>query len=169
MFVELENDKFYKKYKKYDACVIDYCILKCDEYKGMKTHKKAVLYFMNKLGDYIINEDKLRIDNKNSKDIFYVPDNYKELQYNMNTNDYHRPYWYLFLCPPHGTNYDINDFNKINDLLFPKGKEDIKIYDWTVNWSDYFEDGLEWWGARCISIYDKQEKRFILIFASTTD
>ena len=34
---------------------------------------------------------------------------------------------------------------------------------------NYFEDGLEWWGAASISIYDKELNRYIVIFASATD
>ena len=84
-------------------------------------------------------------------------------------NGYKRPYWFLFLDPPHKTNYKIDDFIKINNLLFPKGKDNLEIYDWNVEWSNYFDDGLEWWGAAAISIYDKLLDRYVIILASSTD
>ena len=63
----------------------------------------------------------------------------------------------------------IEDFIRINKLLFPKGQEHLEIYDWSVEWSNFFDDGLEWWGAAAISIYDKLLDRYIIIFASATD
>ena len=49
------------------------------------------------------------------------------------------------------------------------GKDSLEIYDWNVEWSNYFDDGLEWWGAGAISIYDKLLDRYVIIFASSTD
>ena len=100
--------------------------------------------------------------------MFKLPKNYEKERHNLG-HGYKRPYWFLFLDPPHKTNYKIDDFIKINNILFPKGKDNLEIYDWNVEWSNYFDDGLEWWGAAAISIYDKLLDRYVIILASSTD
>ena len=75
----------------------------------------------------------------------------------------------MFLNPPYGCNYSIKDFKYINDILFPKGYNKLEIFEWSSDWSNYFNDGLEWWGAKCISIYDNNMNRFVVIGASATD
>ena len=167
MFQELINDPFYIEYKKYNRCVIDYFIIKSN-----LGHKDVLLYAMNKIkaeDNFItIDKDKMKYKEISSNELFQLPKNYEKEKNNLN-NGYKRPYWYLFLEPPHKTNYKIEDFIKINNLLFSKGKNHLEIYDWNVDWSNYFDDGLEWWGAAAISIYDNLLDRYIIILASSTD
>ncbi len=167
MFKELMNDPFYIEYKKYNRCVLDYFIIKSN-----LDHKDVILYAMNKIkaenDDITINKDKMKYKKISSSEFFQLPKNYEKERYNLEKG-YKRPYWFLFLNPPHNTKYKMEDFIKINNLLFPKGKDYLEIYDWNVEWSNYFEDGLEWWGAAAISIYDKLLDRYIIIFASSTD
>ena len=167
MFKELLNDPFYEEYKKYNRCVLDYFIIESN-----LSHKDVLLYTMNKLkykDSYItIDKNKMNYKEINSTEFFKLPENYEKEKNNL-YKGYKRPYWYLFLNPPHTTKYNIDDFIKINNILFPKGKNNLEIYDWNVDWSNYFEDGLEWWGAAAISIYDKELNRYVIIFASATD
>lgn len=79
------------------------------------------------------------------------------------------PYWYAFLNTPHGTGYGPEEFHTVNAVLFPNGAESLEAYEWTTDWSDYFDAGHEWWGAACRSVYDKSLNRFVVILASTTD
>lgn len=93
------------------------------------------------------------------------------------------PYWYAFLAPPHGAffgdvkkeknvceqEYGPEDFHAVNKVLFPKGTGSLDVYEWTTDWSDYFDAGHEWWGASCWSIYDKDLARYVVIFVSSTD
>ena len=167
MFKELIDDPFFIEYKKYNRCVLDYFIIKSD-----LGHKDVLLYAMNKIKDedsYItIDKDKMEYKQISSNEFFQLPKNYEKEKSKINSG-YKRPYWFLFLNPPHSTKYTIEDFIKINNILFPKGKEKLEIYDWNVEWSNYFDDGLEWWGAAAISIYDRLLDRYIIIFASSTD
>ena len=78
---------------------------------------------------------------------------------------YHR----AFLKPPYGCNYTEADFDKVNATLFPRGTDALEIYEWSTDWSAYFDDGHEWWGTLCLSIYDRRLKRFVIILASSTD
>lgn len=167
---ELADDKFYKEYKKYADCVLDYCIIKSDlDYNGEELHKKVVIFAMLKWSmilknkyniDITFNLQKMRASRIDTKSFFEVSNENK---------DKNKQYWYLFLNPPHGCNYTIKDFEHMNSILFPKGYDNLEIFEWSTNWSNYFNDGLEWWGARCISIYDKNMNRFVVIGASATD
>ena len=74
-----------------------------------------------------------------------------------------------FLCPPNGNSYNGRDFERVNDVLFPGGTECLEVYRWTTDWSDYFDEGHEWWGALCLTVYDKTLERFVIITASATD
>ena len=167
MFKELTEDPFYIEYKKYNRCVLDYFIVESN-----LGHKDVLLYAMNKIkekDDYItIDKDKMKYKEIGSNEFFQLPMYYEKERHNLD-DGYKRPYWYLFLDPPHTTKYTIEDFIKINNLLFPKGKDFLEIYDWNVDWTNYFDDGLEWWGAAAISIYDKLLDRYIIILASSTD
>lgn len=79
------------------------------------------------------------------------------------------PYWYAFWETPHGSGYGPDDFRKLNSVLFPKGTDELEVYEWTTDWSSYFDDGHEWWGAACWSVYDKRMNRYAVIMASSTD
>ena len=172
MFKELLEDPFYEEYKKYPRSVVDYCILKCEEeLEGIKTHQAAVLFAMNQWNKIIREESDYNLYAKpnemkgkeiSSQEFFSLPSKDQKIEEIT-------PYWYLFLEPPHGNKYDLEDFKRINDILFPKGFDHLELIEWNVDWSNYFEDGLEWWGARCVSIYDRDCDRFVVIAASATD
>ena len=74
-----------------------------------------------------------------------------------------------FLSPPHGNRYTDADFDRVNAALFPKGTDALEVYRWTTDWSEYFDDGREWWGTLCLTVYDKKPDRFVVILASATD
>ena len=61
------------------------------------------------------------------------------------------------------------DFDRVNAALFPNGTNELEVYEWTTDWSDYFDEGHEWWGALCFTVYDKTLDRFAVIMASATD
>ena len=79
------------------------------------------------------------------------------------------PYWYAFLEPPQWFDCTPNDFRRVNGALFPDGADALEVYEWTTDWSNYFDAGHEWWGAACWSAYDKHLDRFAILFASATD
>ena len=75
----------------------------------------------------------------------------------------------LSLNPPYTTPYTVEDFRKINHILFPVSQKDLDIYSWNDDFSDYFDDGKDWWGTALWSVYDKAMQRFVIIGASLTD
>ena len=74
-----------------------------------------------------------------------------------------------FLHLPHGCRYTDADFDRVNAALFPNGTDGLEVYEWTADWSDFFDDGHEWWGALCLTVYDRSLDRFAVILASATD
>ena len=79
------------------------------------------------------------------------------------------PYWYALMEPVHGRRNRPEDFKKVNDVLFPNGMEALDIYEWTTDWSDFFDDGHEWYGACCWSVYDQTMNRYVIMLVSATD
>ena len=174
-YIELINDPFYQEYSIYTDSVIDYFIIKNESInEGIKTHQEILIYIISLLSkkyeiSYNHKPDKMKANKITKEDLF-----------NESYND-------LFLKPPYGNpfikkyidqnkkeiiiqeQYTIEDFNHLNNLLFPNGKENLDIYKWTTNWSNYFDEGNEWWGSKCITIYDKNSDRYVIILASATD
>ncbi len=79
------------------------------------------------------------------------------------------PYWYALMEPVHGRRNKPEDFKKVNEVLFPNGTDTLDIYEWTTDWSDFFDDGHEWYGACCWSVYDKTINRYVVMLVSATD
>ena len=79
------------------------------------------------------------------------------------------PYWYAVMEPVHGRRNKPEDFKKVNEVLFPNGTDALDIYEWTTDWSDYYDAGHEWYGACCWSIYDKTLGRYRVMLVSATD
>ena len=74
-----------------------------------------------------------------------------------------------FLYPPHQNSYTGKDFVRVNAALFPNGTDGLEVYEWTTDWSDYFDEGHEWWGTLCLTVYDKTLDRFVVMMVSATD
>ena len=79
------------------------------------------------------------------------------------------PYWYALMEPVHGRRNKQEDFKKVNEVLFPNGTDVLEIYEWSTDWSDFFDAGHEWYGACCWSVYDKSMNRYIVMLVSATD
>ena len=79
------------------------------------------------------------------------------------------PYWYAVMEPVHGRRNKPEDFRKVNEVLFPNGTDALDIYEWTTDWSDFFDDGHEWYGSCCWSVYDKTLNRYVVMLVSATD
>lgn len=55
-----------------------------------------------------------------------------------------------------------------NHVLFPD-KEQSEVYRWNNEFSDYFDEGKEWWGTGLWTIFDKITGIMVVIGASLTD
>ena len=182
---ELVGDKFYTTLsEKYNELLLDYVLLSWDEdYHGAESHKKAVIEAI-----LSILNTRHRVGNNIKHPLFYVHESdmrciecdagaffYEDNRGRFNKGVSETPekmkmnYWLAFSGPPYGIPYSKEDFRKINDSLFPiLFRKDLEIFSWNDDFSNYFDDGKEWWGTALWSIYDKWMNRFVIIGASLT-
>ena len=152
----------------------------------------------DKLYPWTYDLDKAKAEKISAKYFFSIPDKpWKHNDHGTSSYDdvYDNgriPYWYAFLEPPHWASfwhikikkdsswqeygeyilereYNLDDFQKINETLFPNGFENLEIYEWTTDWSNIFDAWHEWWWSACRSIYDKSLDRFVVMVVSATD
>lgn len=174
---ELKEHKAYQMLEKnYNECLLDYVILLSDrEYMGKDTHKEAVIEAFHILNERkrvanhwgfhcTIEEGKMSAVECDTSEFLKLPrDSYYD------TNEVKQlPYWSAFLKPPYGVPYVTDDFKKLNNVLFPF-LESLEVYRWNDDFSNYFDDGKEWWGTGCWSAYDKKTNVFVVIGASLSD
>ena len=124
--------------------------------------------------------DKAQLSPLDSREFFYCP-NIVKTDYNGNAlydADWEPtdenfgttvPYWYAVMEPVQGRRNKPEDFRKVNEVLFPNGTDALDIYEWTTDWSDFFDAGHEWYGACCWTIYDKSMNRYAVMLVSATD
>ncbi|MBO4838076.1 MAG: hypothetical protein J5493_01755 [Lachnospiraceae bacterium] len=189
----LKEDSFFEVLARYPACCVDYFLLRDEEpYQGEPSHRKAVLCAMAHACDpeeepWKTEPEKAAAEQISAADLLAFPDEpwkhdrHGTVFYDNVYEDGKIPYWYAFLEPPYGTGavvrhgrivrnaYGREDFETVNTALFPRGTDRLTVYRWSTNWSAYFDDGHEWWGAACWSIYDPEEDRYAVILVSATD
>lgn len=182
---ELTNDPFYETYMQFDSCFIDYCLAKSEEpYQGESSHREALEFFMETLAEEAIFPWKFDIGKAKGNVIdtasfFVVPRLLRKDRHgnNLYDSDYSNPkvnekmpYWYAFLEPPiEAGRHSAEEFEMLNNALFPNGIDSVEVYDWSTDWSDYFNSGHEWWGASCWTCYDKSLDRYAVILVSFTE
>ncbi len=164
LFNKYPADPAYDIIEEYPDIVIDYCIVK-DElpYNGYNSHWSALAYACRKMfsdeeDGWHYNVGKADAKKVEAETLFVRINETGELNYR-----------HAFLHPPYETNYTDDDFDRVNNALFPNGAEHLEVYKWTTDWSDYFDEGHEWWGTLCCTVYDKSLDRYVIILASATD
>lgn len=184
--IELTDTKVYRLLAtKYSDCLLDYIILLCDDcnYEGESTHKKAVINAFNilnrreRIGNNYhffaqLDPDKMLCTKCNMNEFMDVS-LYQDLSAKAIGTRYYQmpdplPYSFAFLEPPYEVPYGVDDFIKLNNLLFPF-PDSCELYRWSDDFSNYFNDGKEWWGTGCWSIYDQITTIFTIILASLSD
>lgn len=183
---ELVEDDFYIMLaEKYDELLLDYVLLSFDEdYCGVQSHQNAVIEAISILNtrrrvgnsfehpQFYVNKEKMHC-NRYKIEHFFCDGNSSWVQSGdkkFRETPSHMTYWWAFFEPPYGVPYTKQDFHKINYSLFPiQFRNDLEIYSWNDDFTNYFDDGKEWWGTALWSVYDKWMKRFVIIGASLTD
>ena len=76
-----------------------------------------------------------------------------------------------FFLPPHGLDGDRVEglFDGINRVVLGDAPTKCEIYSWSTDWSNYFDDGLEWWGAFYWTVHQRGSRRVTVIAGSVTD
>ena len=161
----IENDPAYDVIAKYPDSVVDYCIVKADHgCRGRDEHWMALVRASRKLfleddGEVIWQYDAAKADAKEiSVRELFAPIREEGLNYRK-----------AFLRPPFPNGYADADFDKINSALFPNGTDGLEVFEWTTGWSEYFDEGHEWWGTLCLTVLDKSLDRIVVIMASASD
>lgn len=154
------KDPFSLLLTEYPDLVVEYSIIRCETgYSGYESHRGALKAAFRELGRGWEGEPDRAIGKRISADELFSP-----VTQGRNLN-----YRKAFLKPPHQNRYTGRDFDRINGALFPNGTSELEVYEWTTDWSEYFDDGHEWWGALCLTVYDPTLDRFVIIMASATD
>lgn len=159
----IESDPFYAVLKQYPDSAVDFCLVKSTlPYDGIASHRAALARGAGRIiaedGDLICT-GSMEAKRIPAKTLFAPPEKVGE---DLN-------YRTAFLYPPYPAGYTDEDFETLNAALFPKGREALEVFQWSTSWSDYFDEGHEWWGALCLTVYDRETDRFIVILASATD
>ncbi len=160
------DDPFELLLAEYPDLAVDYCIVKQDgRYLGYESHRAALKtawrtrFAVDEDGEPWQGNPNLAAGKRITVDELFSSD-YRDGELN---------YRRAFLYPPHENGYTGKDYVRVNAALFPKGTDRLEAYKWTTDWSDYFEDGHEWWGTLCLTVYDNSMGRFAVIMASATD
>ena len=150
---------FYSLIAEYSDIALDYFIVTDKKYRGYVSHKGALKTAFGSLcDDWTGDPDKAACKGITTGEKFLSEHENGKLNYRK-----------AFLSPPHGNSYTDSDFERVNAALFPNGTDTLEVYEWTTDWSDYFDEGHEWWGTLCLTVYDKTLGRFAVIMASATD
>ena len=153
------EDPFYRLIAAYPELVVDYGIVEHERYDGYASHRRALTVAYSKLGEeWDGNPEKAMGKRIAAAEMF-------SSEYPPGKLNYRK----AFLYPPHENGYTGKDFVRVNAALFPNGTDGLEVYEWTTDWSDYFDEGHEWWGTLCLTVYDNTLDRFVVIMASATD
>ena len=158
------GDPFYALLAEYPRLDVEYCIVpdSRSSCRGCEAHRLALKQAFRKLsadgGEWSYDVIAARGKQIDAGELFAPAREAEELNYRG-----------AFLHPPHGCRYTDADFDRVNAALFPNGTDGLEVYRWTTDWSDYFDDGHEWWGTLCLTVYDKSTGRFAVLLASATD
>ncbi|MES2820593.1 MAG: hypothetical protein V4812_16605 [Pseudomonadota bacterium] len=92
------------------------------------------------------------------------------------------PLFSAFRNPPYGTRPGEDEmvtlFHDWLDLLGLRAGESVQVLDWVgeahrdpdrSDWSNYFDDGKDWWGVWCLSICNPARGTLSVMVASATD
>lgn len=154
-----EDDIFSMLSADYPDLVVEYHIVDDVRYSGFESHRSALKAAYGKFGrGWQGDPDRANGKNILAEELFSPKCPRGKLNYRR-----------AFLDPPHKNSYDDGDFARVNAALFPSGTDRLEAYEWDTDWSDFFDDGHEWWGALCLTVYDEALDRFVVITASATD
>ena len=172
MGIAPSDDAFYRIIAEYPDIVCRYCLVNQEDqcakannvfpYRGIDSHRFALECAARELSR---NGRKMSHDTKAAK--------YRKLKsaalFAPACSDNWLNYRKAFLYPLHGNLYTDNDFERLNAILFPGGTESLVVYRWMTDRSKSSDEGTEWCGALCLTVYDRTLERFVIIITLATD
>lgn len=81
-------------------------------------------------------------------------------------------YCYAFAEPPYNMRSKAKTYHvfwNIDKLLFNIFVDELEIYEWSNDWSNFFEQEKEWWGTFYWTIFNKTKNIMIVIAGSSSD
>jgi hypothetical protein len=159
------------------GCVFDFCTYKLIPYGyAEELHKEALAIFFKEIDE--------QSDLKSATGIALSK---RQIESNFSTVNWRNgeaPLFAAFIDPPYSTKWRIDEneglmyFKKLLFYLGWENSEDLQILDWVGNpdinpgksgWSNYFDDGKEWWGILCLTIWNPKRRTIGVLAASATD
>lgn len=177
---ELTDDPIYRILDtQFPEMQLDYVLLTDDQpYCGYESHKNAVLAAIAAL------DRRVRVGNslahppltaepekmccvwESPETLFSIADHGRT----VGNLPLEKTYWEAYMYQPYPHPYGIAGFEKINAVLFPVlTRQTLEVYRWSGNFSNYFDQGNDWWGTAMWSIYDPVSLRYTVIGASLID
>lgn len=78
-----------------------------------------------------------------------------------------------FADPPYSLRLDFQQtsalFDSITDALFGGLTPDLDIQKWSTDWANYFDPGLDWWGAFLWTVFSPKRRHIVVVAAASTD
>ena len=187
--IELIQHRAYEQISWLPDIVVEYVVLRnTTGESSLASHRRAALAGMHtlasRLDKYYTDLIRLRpgCRHYNRNDFFKITwDETKMSATPYDTESLFSPVWqrgehpiggyaHAFMDPPYGHKYTLDDFRLLNEALFtPPVAGTTRAYRWSTDWSNYFEAGLEWWGAYYWTVYDTVTDIFVAIAASSSD
>lgn len=105
---------------------------------------------------------------------------------NLSEEDWFLTLYWQFNDPPYRLKIDDverkNLWQNFCEVTGLNVADNVQVLDWIrhltsysyesnydMGWSNYFEDGLEWWGVWCLTVFNPRLRTVSVILASTTD
>lgn len=180
---------------RYDGCLLDFVVLRPDgPCEGEPSHKQAVLEAFGLLNGrkrvsnhhikygfrVTVEPEKMEAHPIAWEELTWLPEHFpkdrkhqQELKRRLGPGPLYTRWdvmslGYAFLRPPYGLDAWGEDLDRLCQVLFPD-RDSLEILSWNDDWSNYFDDGKEWWGTACWSVYDRRADTFTVIGASLSD
>lgn len=177
---ELTDDPIYRILEEqYPRMLLDYVLLSADGApKGKEGHKAAVIEALRvldrreRVGNLLVHPPmtlkpaKMCCVRESPETLFLQVDRGST----AGSLPPEKTYWEAYMYQPYPHRYGLAGFEKINAVLFPVStRQTLEVYRWSGNFSNYFDQGNEWWGTMLLSIFDPVLCRYVIIGASLTD
>ncbi len=137
-----------------------------DDFKRIQFDESKIDRNSNKFAEFFgplfdLNSRRLLLRGRNRNhlnDYFYAGDEEQDDHADcLLMLKYGEGYAYAFSEPPYGIQLKPQAFNQLflglTDELFKGFSAPITIWEWTTDWSNYFDAGHEWWGSHLWTVY----------------
>ena len=182
---ELTDDAVYRLLEaQYPDVLLDYVLLSAEGApEGKAGHKAAVLAALHvlntreRVGNLLVHPpvtaepEKMHCVGESPETLFSSAASGRSGGQNrISPPPWEMSYWEAYFYEPYPHSYGKAGFEAINAVLFPvQNRSQLKVYRWSGDFSNYFEQGKELFGTMLLSVYDPALSRYVIIGSSLTD